>query len=97
MSNSNSNFKEKSDNDGALCQLSMNDLEAELSHGSQTPVLAKSFNLLSACTTGMTTGNVWAVLGGGIVCDFLVLRDATWTANNLGHLPLQRWSSRRHI
>ncbi|KAJ5666161.1 uncharacterized protein N7477_008609 [Penicillium maclennaniae] len=67
MSNSNSGFKEKSDNDGALCQLSMTDVEAELNHGSQTPVLAKTFNLLSACTTGMTTGNVWAVLGGGIV------------------------------
>lgn len=32
-----------------------------------TPVLAKSFNLFSACATGITTGNAWAVLGGGIV------------------------------
>lgn len=35
--------------------------------GSQAPVLPKSFNLLSACTTGITTGNTWALLGGSIV------------------------------
>lgn len=35
--------------------------------GSQVPVLPKSFNLLSACTTGITTGNTWALLGGSIV------------------------------
>ncbi|KAJ5356297.1 Amino acid/polyamine transporter I [Penicillium concentricum] len=34
-----------------------------------TPVLAKSFNLLSACATGITTGNAWAVLGGGIIAS----------------------------
>lgn len=46
------------------------DVEADLNLGSQTPVLAKSFNLFSACATGMTTGNAWAVLGGGIVRPF---------------------------
>lgn len=30
-------------------------------------VLGRSFNLLSACATGITTGNSWAVLGAGIV------------------------------
>ncbi|KAJ5213633.1 hypothetical protein N7449_000802 [Penicillium cf. viridicatum] len=34
-----------------------------------TPVLAKSFNLFSACATGITTGNAWAVLGGGIIAS----------------------------
>lgn len=51
----------------ASSQHSVKDVEAELNLGSQAPVLAKSFNLLSACATGMTTGNAWAVLGGGIV------------------------------
>lgn len=31
------------------------------------PALGKSFDLLSACATGIVTGNSWAVLGGGIV------------------------------
>lgn len=30
-------------------------------------VLARNFNLVSACATGITTGNSWAVLGAGIV------------------------------
>lgn len=38
-------------------------------NANQTPVIPKSFNLLSACATGITTGNSWAVLGGGIVCE----------------------------
>lgn len=42
-------------------------VEADINVASQTPVLAKSFNLFSACATGITTGNAWAVLGGGIV------------------------------
>ncbi|KAL3473166.1 amino acid/polyamine transporter I [Aspergillus californicus] len=37
--------------------------------GYQTHVLPKSFNLLSACATGITTGNAWAVLGGGIIAS----------------------------
>lgn len=44
-------------------------VEADVNTASQTPVLAKSFNLFSACATGITTGNAWAVLGGGIVCN----------------------------
>jgi hypothetical protein len=31
------------------------------------PVLEKEFNLLSACATGITTGNTWTALGGAIV------------------------------
>lgn len=31
------------------------------------PVLGRNFDLISACATGITTGNSWAVLGGGIV------------------------------
>jgi hypothetical protein len=34
---------------------------------SSSPALEKSFNLFSACSTGITTGNAWAVLGGAIV------------------------------
>ncbi|KAJ5594804.1 uncharacterized protein N7459_001012 [Penicillium hispanicum] len=45
------------------------DIEADLTFGNQTPVLKKSFNLFSACATGMTTGNAWAVLGGGIIAS----------------------------
>lgn len=48
------------------------DIDAEVNIGSQTPVLAKSFNLLSACATGITTGNAWAVLGGGIVSSLAI-------------------------
>lgn len=47
-------------------------VEADVNIASQTPVLPKSFNLLSACATGITTGNAWAVLGGGIVCSILI-------------------------
>lgn len=61
--------KEKMPGLEASSQHSGADVEAELNLGTHGPVLAKSFNLLSACATGMTTGNAWAVLGGGIVCD----------------------------
>lgn len=62
-----SNLKDKASGLGMSSQHSIADVEADLNLGSQTPVLAKSFNLFSACATGMTTGNAWAVLGGGIV------------------------------
>lgn len=42
--------------------------KAEINVSGHTSELGKSFNLLSACSTGITTGNAWAVLGGGIVC-----------------------------
>ncbi|ERS98801.1 hypothetical protein HMPREF1624_03991 [Sporothrix schenckii ATCC 58251] len=32
-------------------------------------VLGRNFNLLSACATGVTTGNSWAVLGAGIIAS----------------------------
>ncbi|CAK7234802.1 hypothetical protein SBRCBS47491_009072 [Sporothrix bragantina] len=32
-------------------------------------VMSRSFNLLSACATGITTGNSWAVLGAGIIAS----------------------------
>ncbi|KAH8897155.1 amino acid transporter [Thozetella sp. PMI_491] len=41
--------------------------EGELVLPGHGPTLARNFNLISACTTGITTGNSWAVLGGGIV------------------------------
>ncbi|UKZ79971.1 hypothetical protein TrVFT333_007735 [Trichoderma virens FT-333] len=34
-----------------------------------TPVLEKRFNLLSACATGITTGNTWTALGGAIIAS----------------------------
>lgn len=43
--------------------------KGDINIADQTPVIPKSFNLLSACATGITTGNAWAVLGGGIVCE----------------------------
>jgi hypothetical protein len=30
--------------------------------------LERQFSLLSICSIGITTGNVWAALGGSIVC-----------------------------
>lgn len=48
------------------------DIEADVTIGNHSPVLKKSFNLFSACATGMTTGNAWAVLGGGIVSVLVV-------------------------
>ena len=41
--------------------------QGELVLVSEGPALARNFNLLSACATGITTGNSWAVLGAGIV------------------------------
>lgn len=41
--------------------------EGEIVLVSNGPTLARNFNLLSACATGITTGNSWAVLGAGIV------------------------------
>jgi choline transport protein len=32
--------------------------------------LERQFSLLSICSIGITTGNVWAALGGSIVCFF---------------------------
>ena len=31
--------------------------------------LERQFSLLSICSIGITTGNVWAALGGSIVCS----------------------------
>lgn len=41
--------------------------KAEINVSGHAQELGRSFNLLSACSTGITTGNAWAVLGGGIV------------------------------
>lgn len=52
----------------ASCLRSLTDTDnLDLHVASSSPVLAKSFNLFSACSTGITTGNAWAVLGGAIV------------------------------
>lgn len=64
---------------------------ADVNAASQAPVLAKSFNLFSACATGITTGNAWAVLGGGIVCICLLSPLAS-LLTNLGCIALQ-WRS----
>ncbi|KAJ9493192.1 hypothetical protein VN97_g11 [Penicillium thymicola] len=47
-------------------------IQGSMKEGTETaaaPVLAKSFNLFSACATGITTGNAWAVLGGVIIAS----------------------------
>lgn len=55
------------------------DLEAsdvakpEINVSGHASELGKDFNLLSACSTGITTGNAWAVLGGGIVCHVCLI------------------------
>lgn len=53
--------------DGGDLESSLQGSTKEVTDTVVTPVLAKSFNLFSACATGITTGNAWAVLGGGIV------------------------------
>jgi hypothetical protein len=34
--------------------------------------LERNFSLLSICSIGITTGNVWAALGGSIVCRTII-------------------------
>lgn len=65
MSTAMAQFETK-ENPGDL-ESSLQGSTKEVTETQVTPVLAKSFNLLSACATGITTGNAWAVLGGGIV------------------------------
>ncbi|KAI2692787.1 transcriptional regulator family: Fungal Specific TF [Penicillium roqueforti] len=59
---------ETKENPGDL-ESSLQGSTKEVTETQVTPVLAKSFNLLSACATGITTGNAWAVLGGGIIAS----------------------------
>jgi hypothetical protein len=40
--------------------------------------LERNFSLLSICAIGITTGNVWAALGGSIVRDFFSLFPTKW-------------------
>jgi len=47
--------------------LSGADIHKEVNVSGHVPVLEKKFNLLSACATGVTTGNTWTALGGAIV------------------------------
>lgn len=57
--------------------------------------LERQFGLLSICSIGITTGNVWAALGGSIV------RSSTYSLLHLltfqGHCSLQWRSSGRHL
>lgn len=59
--------KERKDLESSLHDCTNNPIDTQVAVAIDRPVLAKSFNLLSACATGITTGNAWAVLGGGIV------------------------------
>lgn len=49
--------------------------EPNIAIGTEAPVIPKTFNLLSACTTGITTGATWALLGGSIVWDAPILNN----------------------
>jgi hypothetical protein len=49
------------------------DKAADVDISRSTPVLEKRFNLLSACATGITTGNTWTALGGAIVRSVALL------------------------
>lgn len=63
--------------------------DTEVNLGSKTPVLAKSFNLLSACATGIITRNAWAVLGGGIVrCPVMVSSFLLIRLRLTGHITV---------
>lgn len=44
--------------------------------------LERQFSLLSICSIGITTGNVWAALGGSIVCFFLIFTDGISPSNS---------------
>lgn len=71
--------------------------EGDINNADQTPVLPKSFNLLSACATGITTGNAWAVLGGGIVCQHSSCQGSPSLANRTDRISLQRRPSWGHF
>ncbi|RJE19122.1 choline transport protein [Aspergillus sclerotialis] len=57
--------KAKGENDLETCDVA----KAEINPSGHAQELGRSFNLLSACSTGITTGNAWAVLGGGIIAS----------------------------
>lgn len=40
--------------------------------------LERQFSLLSICSIGITTGNVWAALGGSIVRRYQEFGSGTW-------------------
>ena len=45
------------------------DLGEVLNASGHKQELERNFSLLSICSIGITTGNVWAALGGSIVCS----------------------------
>lgn len=50
--------------------------------------LERQFGLISICSIGITTGNVWAALGGSIVSfaldlPFLILTDTTRSSHSI--------------
>jgi choline transport protein len=44
--------------------------------------LERNFSLLSICAIGITTGNVWAALGGSIVCSFFFCQHRYFHSNH---------------
>lgn len=64
--------------------------EGELVLVSEGPALARTFNLLSACATGITTGNSWAVLGAGIVHNIPI---GTFLAGSNSESRLRRFTT----
>lgn len=49
--------------------------------------LERQFSLLPICAVGITTGNVWAALGGSIVgCYKLPCSFVFWTIRNFSNL-----------
>ncbi|KAJ5666166.1 uncharacterized protein N7477_008614 [Penicillium maclennaniae] len=62
--------KEKAADLEASSPYSVADVDTlDVNVASSSIVLTKSFNLFSACATGITTGNAWAVLGGAIIAS----------------------------
>ncbi|CAK7234935.1 hypothetical protein SCUCBS95973_009101 [Sporothrix curviconia] len=71
MSNSNLDPEKRGEDFKAapLPEASSGNISESLQDVSHGLVLDRSFNLLSACATGITTGNSWAVLGAGIIAS----------------------------
>ena len=63
--------------------------------------MERQFSLLSVCSIGISTGNVWAALGGSIVCHSHVspgsVQGSKVSDLNPGHSALQRRPARRHL
>lgn len=73
MANIKEGGKDSNSDPSLQCEMTSGD-EPNIAIGVETPLIPKTFNLLSACTTGITTGATWALLGGSIVWAVPILK-----------------------